>query len=240
MVNTKGDIVNNALRRIKISGLTSKPSAEELHEGLEELEGMMQEFKSRNICTSYAYEGTPEANTNSNLKPDFLTAIQSNLAVRLAMYYGKEVPVYLAGLARGSLSSMSAVTSKTNQILPPSRMPKGSGNTFRGQTWNRYYRCKPNAPIDCDTVELALKDTYDYTISWDNWLSDGASVTAYTIDVSAGLTLVSSQLQGNEVYFKVTGLTVGTQTVKIQITSSDAGRVDNRVVYFDVVESKTA
>ena len=89
---TKVEHILAAYSSIRISGLTSKPSPGEIKTGLSELENMMNEFQSRNICSTYIFEDTPEPNTDSGIANEFNNATQKCLAVRLSPYFGKEAP----------------------------------------------------------------------------------------------------------------------------------------------------
>ena len=146
MSKTKIEHVNRAFQWLVISGITSKPSPEETEIALSILEDMMNEFKSRNICSSYVFEETPNPNTDSEIDDSRNNAVGSCLALRLANLYGKEAPHTLQKQATQSLSSWSASVSKTNMIQPPRNQPKGSGNTFRFSNWARFYRAGNPAP----------------------------------------------------------------------------------------------
>ena len=65
MPNTglKGDIINEAYALIRISGITSQPTPEELEKALDRLESMAEEFFGRNINVNYAFEDEPDPNT---------------------------------------------------------------------------------------------------------------------------------------------------------------------------------
>jgi len=73
---TKIEHVLRAYSALRISGLTSKPTADNRATGLAELEDMMNEFRSRNICSTYIFEDEPEANTDSGISlPNCATII---------------------------------------------------------------------------------------------------------------------------------------------------------------------
>ncbi|HIB77426.1 MAG TPA: hypothetical protein EYO58_07375 [Flavobacteriales bacterium] len=144
---TKGEHVIRAYAALRISGLTVNASNEDVITGLAELEDMMNEFRSRNICSSYVFEDDVDPNTDSEIASEFNNATQKCLALRLAPYFGKEASVSLQKQANQGLSNWSARSGKTNMINPSNRQPRGSGNTFRFPNWVRFYRFENDAPI---------------------------------------------------------------------------------------------
>lgn len=237
---TKGYILNGAFAFLRISGIVSESSSEDIAICLPMLDNKLAEmeevFNIGYIQPSEA--GTSDKNDNSGLAAKFIGPIQKIFAVEMCSIFGKTITPELYKIADQGLRTIEHICVCVGPSQMPDTLPRGKAN--ESYTFNRYYGVEDHSPEICSSEELALADTYDYTISWDDWLQTGASVTGYTIDVSAGLTLVSSQLQENDVYFKVTGAYTGTQTVKIKVTSSDEGRVDNRIVYFNVKANKTA
>ena len=241
---TKGEIVTRALKKIRIIGMGIEADAEDLVDSVQELDLMFGAWRNKGVFIPYSDSPTyasPNPNQLSGLDDGDVQAVVLNLAVNLLDFYGKTPTQTLKQQANLAYSSLFSVILPTRDGNP--YLPTGSGSSYIYSycyDYGRFFSTEQSPPTSEDTQLIAIGDTYDYTVSWDDWLQTGASVTAYTIDVSAGLTLVSSQLQENDVYFKVTGAYKGTQTVKIKITSSDEGRVDNRIVYFNVIANKTA
>jgi hypothetical protein len=233
MSKTKGQHVDSAYQRLRISGLTVKALSEEIEIALEVLEDMMSEFKSRNICSSYAFESSPNPNTDSRIDPAYNNATSACLAVRLCSYFGKEVPMTLQSQATQALSNWSATTSRTNQINPTNRQPRGSGQNFRFTNWVRYYRFENNAPISCSTLELKVDEINNFGIDFNGYLNTSETISSYTTEPSAGIELISSSESGGVVTLQVKGKTGGFETVKITITTS-SGRVNPKVVNFNI------
>lgn len=239
---TKGEIATQALKKIRISGLTSTPSPEDLIDSIQELDLLVGLW--RNSGLNIPFSDTPEfnnpsANQISGVTDNNTQAVILNLAVNLCDFYGKQPSITLKQQAQMAYSSLFSIVMPSRDGNP--YLPTGNGlrNPYTYSfAYNQFFEHDESAPSNSNTQQLAISDAYDYTISWDDWLSEGATVTDYTITASDGLSLDAHQLQVNDVYFKVTGKSAGPQAVDIQITSSKQGRVDNRTIYFNVVERK--
>ena len=235
MSKTKGQHVDQAFKRIRISGLTVKALPEEIETGLIVEEDMMHEFKSRNICSSYVFEDDPDANTDSGVDPAYNNAMSSNIAIRIIDYFGKEIPQSLMRQAPQSLSNWSARSGKTNMISPPRRQPKGSGNTFRFQNWSRYYRFQDDAPISCDTLEIKVNEIDSFGIGFNGYLLSGETISSFTLTPSNGVSILSSTISADSesILLECKGVCAGNAPVVITITTSLA-RVNPETVYFNV------
>lgn len=239
MSKTKIELVNGAYNKLRISGLTSSPEPEEVQDGLDMLEAMMAEFKSRNICSSYVAEEDPTPTLNSRLEKKYENACEWNLAVRLAPLFGKEPSMQMMNQARQSLSNWSARSAKVNMINPPNRMPRGNGNTFRFPNWVRFYRVEDNAPISCDTIQMIKEQRDSYASDFNEYVRNGESVSSYEIDSSNGITINSSSLSDNIVSFDITADKAGYQTVSIKVTTT-LGRVNPTTVNINVENQENA
>lgn len=233
MSKTKIEHVNRAFQWLVISGITSKPSAEETEIALSILEDMMNEFKSRNICSSYVFEETPNPNTDSEIDDSRNNAVGSCLALRLANLYGKEAPHTLQKQATQSLSAWSASVSKTNMIQPPRNQPKGSGNTFRFSNWARFYRAGNAAPISCTTFSLKVDEVDFFGVDFTPYLLDGATISSFTVDSTNGIEVIQSVQNVNIINLECKGVESGYQTVTITVTTS-TGRINPEVINFDI------
>lgn len=234
MATLKIDHVRKAYEQLVISGITTEVSPEEAVIGLERLEDMMAEFHARNICSNWLYEDTPNPNTDPELEREYNTAVETNLAVRLCAIYGKNPMQTLVMMARQSLSNWSALSSKTNEILPPRRQPRGSGNTFRYENWIRFFRFENNAPISCDTFEIKENQEDFFLVDFDNFLIGSNTITEFTIDSTPGIDVLESTQVGNTINLKCRGVVAGYNTVTITVTTS-SGRINPQLVNFSVI-----
>lgn len=233
---TKGDIVRKAFSWLKISGLTSNPQPNEIEDALDVLEGMAYELDSRNICTSFAFEDTPDPNTESGIDNAFWLAAAFSLGFRLAPDYGKVLTREQIAQVNSSMSNWSARSSKTNPIRHPRRQPRGSGNTFRGPNWHRYYKDAQDAPISCDTEQITRGSINDYTYSIVDYLQDGESVTSYAITVTSGLTVISESFSSPVFSYQLQASTNAQSFQQVQIeVNTDTGRKQTFTVNFEAI-----
>ncbi len=232
---TKGEHVIRAYSALRISGITVKASPSEIETGLSELEDMMSEFRSRNICSSYVFEDDVDPNTNSEIASEFNNATQKCLAVRLAPYFGKEVTVSLQRQANQSLSNWSARSGKVNMIQPPNRQARGSGNTFRFPNWVRFYRFDGNAPIECDTFSLKVDATDFFTVDFSGYLLDGATIVSFTVESTNGIDLLNIVQDVDKFNLECKGVFAGYQTITLTITTS-TGRVNPQIINFNITQ----
>lgn len=238
MSKLKIEHVNQAYQRIRISGLTVEAFPEETEIALVVQEDMMNEFRSRNICSSYVFEEIPDPNTDSGVDSAYNNAMSANLAIRLLDYFGKRVPETLMRQATQALSNWSARSGKTNMISAPRRQPKGSGNTFRFQNWLRYYRFEDDAPISCNTMELKVGETDSFSVSFAPYLLDSETIVSFTLDASKGVTIVSSAIStdSESIILECKGECAGNNPVVITITTSTP-RINPETVYFNVTNT---
>ena len=70
----KSDIINKAYDDLRISGLTTNATPDEIQTALIELESMAGEFRVRNMDANYNFEDIPDPSANSNIPRSFLNA----------------------------------------------------------------------------------------------------------------------------------------------------------------------
>ena len=230
---TKVEHVLRAYGALRISGLTTTPNPKEIELGLNELEDMMSEFKTRNICSSYFFEDEPEPNTDSEIDPAYNNATQKCLAIRLSPYFGIEPLMTLQRQATQALSNWSARSGKVNMINPPSRQPRGSGNTFRFPVWIRFYRFEDGAPISCSTFELKVDEINFFSVDFNGYLLDGATITSFELDVSNGIEVITSTEADGLISLECKGIQAGNNPITITVTTS-TGRINPEKVYFNI------
>lgn len=236
MSKSKIETVNKAFQILRISGLTVKAVPEENDIALDELEGMMNEFQARNICSSYNFEDEPLPNSDGNIELAYQKAVEYNLAVRLSTYFGREPTQSMMRTAVASLSTWSSSSAKDriSQIRYPNRQPTGSGQSFRVNNWRRYYRQESPAPNECATNSLKVDEINNFEYDFSQYLND-ETIASYTTKVDSGLNLLSNAVQGSKVVMSVKGVKVGAQSILITITTS-TGRVNPETVWFQVSE----
>lgn len=236
MSKTKNEHVLDAFDYLRISGLTTKPSPGEITTGLSRLEDMMSQFKSRNICSSYTFEDSPDPSTDSGIDPAHNEATATCLALRLAPSFGISINQEIRMLANSGLSNWSARSGKVNMIEPPRRQPRGSGNTFRFSNWTRYYRQGNNAPVSCSTFKLKVGEVDFFTVGFAGYLLEGETILSYTIESTNGVSVLSDAQDEDSITLECEGEAYGYQTVTVTITTS-TGRVNPELINFNISDS---
>lgn len=232
---TKGEIVDRAFSWLKVSGLTSKPSPNEISKALDVLEGYCYELDSRNICTNFTYEDYPDPATESGIDNAFWLAAAYGLGVRLAPEVGKPVTQDQMKACAASTSNWAARTSVSRQVQAPRRQPRGSGNTFRNLSFNRYYKPQAEAPISCDTIQIMRGSIESYTFSIEDYLGDTQTLSSYTIDVTDGLTILSESMASPVWSYQVECKASAVDYQAIQLTvTTDLGNKKVFTINFNV------
>lgn len=244
MASTKADLINGAFSWMRINGLTVGPDAFSLSTGLSRLESMMYLFCSRNICTSYNFTENPNLSDYTNVPPQYTLFIEVQLAVFLCADFGKEIPVALAAMASGAMSTASGLSAieRLQEVNYPNRMPMGSGNNLRAWRYNTFYNQYQNAPISCTTHNMYIGDINNYQESYVEYLDNAETIASYVITADPGLLLLSDSDNGTVISYQVQAVSQqqsgNWQQVKIIVTTS-AGRINTRLINFNVIQSQT-
>ena len=240
-MTTKVDIINGAYSQLRISGITKLPGKEELELALDRLESMAAEFRGRNICTGYNFEDAPDPNSVHNIERKHWYAYETNLAARLLADFGKEPTAALIAAQQSSFSFLSSDTALLRQTQYPARQARGSGNSLRYNRWQRFFRPQAEAPLSCATNKMVIDNIDNFVEHFDAYLDDGETISSYTIESDAGLTIVSDSNTNEDVNYQIQA--VGTSgeefdslyQVKIVVTTSDS-RVETRLINFELTE----
>jgi len=238
----KVDIILGAYSQLRISGITRSPTPEDLETALCRLENMAAEFETTSDAPGYNFEDVPDPNSPSNIMRGFRHCYETNLAVRLIPDFNKAVPQSLMAQASQSLSNMVGrlAAERARGTTYPDRMPVGSGNTYRWSRWARFYRDAGDVPLSNTSDSMFVGDVRDYTENYDSYLNDGEVISSYSIVTDDGLTLSSDSNTDTDVSYRLTGgpLTSSLSEAVSQVTiivTTDAGRVDTRIRYIQVL-----
>lgn len=238
----KSETINDAFSQLRISGLTVIASPANNATALRRLESMADELEGRNMCMGYNFEEVPDPNSQMGVARKFEYMFSTNLALRLAVDFGKAIPQSLSALASSSMSSASSAVAAKNirQVQPSRRSPIGSGN-HRNTRYRRFHHPDPLPPNQCATNELFIDNTQDYVEDFDVYLGE-ETISSYVITADSGLTIVSDSNTDTAVSYRITAADNSTQgiwqQVKIVITTS-SGRVETRLIDFEISDSVT-
>lgn len=231
--------ISEAYSKLRISGLTVLPSAEDLELALTRLENIMSELEgTRNICLNYNFEDAPDPNSVTNIPRWSKEGISSLLATRLIPDFNKMVPPQLSAQAASSISSISGrvMRDKLRQVQYPDRQPIGSGN-YRYPRWARFYRHEILPPNNCSTNPIKVGETKNYTISFCQEMEKNESIIDFSTDVSDGLTIDNEVVIGLDIDYTITAVSTATDGVwqRVRFTvNTDEGRTLMKDVNFEV------
>ena len=127
MAKTKGEVVRTALAHLGLVDYEFDIIPEELAAGVDFLNTMMSFWSSKNLKVPYNFEG--ETEDDSGLPATAIEAVVTNLAIRLAPTYGKQVPLDVRTTAKQGLNTLYSESAKPiEQQL--STVPSGAGHKF--------------------------------------------------------------------------------------------------------------
>lgn len=241
-MTTKGEIINGAYSRLRISGLTAQPSPEDVSLALDQLEDTVRELESRNICLGYNFTEFPDPADEATIPSFAVGPLKDVLADRMAPYFGKIFDARVAIRAVGILTSATAVT---NKVEYPDRMPIGSGNR-RLDRYRRYYQPQGQPPISCSTENSTRESTLDFTYDITKFLTlpDGTieTVDTYTLEPdTSNLTVVSSSFTDTVLSYRITVSESAREYEFLNLkVTTDGGRIQNFRLDFSISDSKVA
>ncbi len=124
MAKTKAEVVRTALTYIGIADYEFDITPEELATGKDFLDTMMALWSSKNLKVPYNFAGDTE--DDSGLPDTALEAVATNLALRLAPTFGKQVPMEVRSTAKQGLNALYSDSAKPLSMQFPN-LPRGAG-----------------------------------------------------------------------------------------------------------------
>lgn len=230
---TKGDIINEAYSQMRISGLTIDPSPSDIALAVNRLEIFAQELATRSMDGGYRFSEYPDVNDEAGIKPAYIQAYSSNLAIRLIPDFNKQVPASLISTAQVSASVLASDTARIRETPYPSRMPIGSGNTSRMIKWGRYYPSSADVPDNAKLMRVG--EINNYIINFSDYLDPPEFIESFTINSTDELVISNQSIDGEVIKFTAMAkkTTYDESYVTAEITTSD-GRVNKRTLPFFV------
>ena len=237
-LRTKGDLITEAFRKMKISGITAPPDAEDTQLMVERLEGMLYEFQERGLCLEYNFTMDPDPADFHGMEYYAFQPISSILAYRSVQDFGMDAPLTLVAQARAGNNLLSARVgnNKLRQVVYPSRHPRGSGNTQRYIRWRTYYPETDLLPLDCSRLKIRAGGSEDFTEDFSNEFNAGETIMFLGVEFTSGLTYVElSRTTTTVTYRASTAITTTREREAIRWTvTTSSNRVILRDVFIDV------
>ena len=238
MYETKGDIINQAYSKLRISGKTKIPDASDIELAIGELELIANEIESRNLCTGFNFEEEPDPASKHGLDRKYVAHYAAILAARLMPDFGKgsapdPLMIQRASVAWSTIASLSMVVKTASY---PSRMPIGSGNRRCYFEYSDFYVPEATPPTSSESKYMAVGEIDDFTENFDSYLGDGEDVASYTITADTGLTIVSDSLATPVVSYRIQADSAVTLATVVIVITTSTGRIKSRTINFSVAE----
>lgn len=130
MSYTKGAFVTAALSELGIADYEFDITPEEVSSGVRRLDAMMAHWSDKGLTLSYNSGGGPDEDSGVPSIAD--EAVITNLAIRLAPSYGKQVSPQVMANAKGALNTLLGKSTQPRQ-QQYQQMPLGAGykSTFQ-------------------------------------------------------------------------------------------------------------
>lgn len=229
-MKTKIQLINAAFKELRISSLTSGPSAHDVESALEVLEDMMREICAKYPTFVFNFEEVPDPNTESGIPAWANNAIQLKLADAIGAEYNKKPDMMRLAAA---WSSFCAKLSPTPTMANSVNMPSGRGNT----QW--LYNNSDRMPVEelahPESKLLGLGDSILLSEDFSDYLRPGETVLSVGITADAGLSMGASTLTGNTVSVEVTSTGIEGVNLKVSINiTGSISTIRKRNVYFTV------
>ena len=221
-MTTKLDLVNSALSKIAISGITAPATPDDYQTLLFRLEGLMYEMeRTRNICCDYNYTKNPDTGDPHGMDFALFEPISNILAIRVLQDYEIPPGPALSAAATAAISSLSAQTFRLQETQYPRRQARGSGNTLRYNRWQRFYRQPARVPVTCDTIRMTTREINDYEERFSDYLNPGETITAFSITPSPGLSVLNTRNDGFTIFYRLEALTPSQDSGVEQLSASE-------------------
>ena len=232
----KSDILEETYSLLRVSGLTVEPSPADLTLGLRRLESLAAEFAIRQVDLRYNSKEAPDLADSAGIGLDKLYSLSCVLALRLFPDFGKgkDPDPVLLSLARSGASYLYSSTAVVSEVAAPNRQPIGSGNAL-SSIHNPFYNNPIPVPNEVQTIKMYIDDIDDFVESYEAYLHNGETITAYTLETDTGLTVTAEAISASAETIEYTIKAVGGDNdalrAKFVVTTSE-GRVVTRVRTF--------
>lgn len=233
-MKTKIDLINAAFSELRISGITSGPTSDDIELALDALEDMMRPLCDKYPTLGYNFEETPDPNALSGLQVIFNNAIQLKLGDTIGFRYGKSVDQKRLS---GALAHMSGKLAKPPAYQQSSRMPAGRGNS----EWNTFSDFMPPYELAAPSSEImGLTDSRFVSVDLGDVFAPGEVLASAVVTCDPQLAISGTATSGNTATFTVTARGTAGVNFRVMIAiTGDATTVADRVLYVTVADELT-
>jgi len=225
-MTTKGELVNSAYEELRISGLTTNPTPEDVTLAIKLMDRMVAQWRNKTLCLGY--EDTVDSvnpSQNSGLATQEEDAVIQNLAVRLSPAFGKQPQQETKASAKEAYDNLFS-TELTYRESDP-YLPQGAGHYAYYSmffVYDQFQQYEENAPSNCDTADLIIDQTDYFSVDFTTYLNqvEGQVIDSITVEGGDGVEVLESSNDDYNVQVKVQGKIEGFARVKILIVTSGA------------------
>jgi len=140
---TKRQYVEAAYTEIGLADYVFNLQPQELESSLRRLDTMMADWYERGILLGYPLPMTPgesDLDTPTAVPDRANEAIVTNLAIKIAPSYGKQVSQGTLVAAREALNTLLVRAARPGTMQYPTQTPAGAGNKYWGMFWGPFLR----------------------------------------------------------------------------------------------------
>jgi len=144
---SKRQFVTAAFDEIGLASYVFDLQPEQLQSALNRLDAMMAEWNAKGIRLGYPIPGSPQfsdLDEPSEVPDSANEAIYTNLAIKIAPSYGKQVMPDTKVTAKESYNTLLSRATMPNEMQLPGTMPSGAGN----KPWRNYDNPFLQRPVD--------------------------------------------------------------------------------------------
>ncbi len=148
MSYTKRQLIEAAFEEIGLAAYTFDLTPEQMQSAMRRMDSMVATWNSKGIRIAYPLPRNPDESSldeETSIPDRAVEAIVSNLALRLAPSYGKQVAVEVKTSARQAYEILLARAAMPSEMQFPSTMPAGAGN--RPYVTDDPFMPEPQSPV---------------------------------------------------------------------------------------------
>lgn len=127
---TKKQFIEQAFDDIGLAGYVFDLQPEQLQSALRKLDTMMATWNAQGIRLAYPLPSSPQdsdINQETDVPDSAYEAIYSNLAIRIASSFGKQVPIEVKATAKQAYNVLLQRATQPIEMQLPRTMPAGAG-----------------------------------------------------------------------------------------------------------------
>lgn len=128
---TKRQFVEGAHNEIGLSSYVFDMPTEQLQLSMQRLDAMMAEWNAKGIRLGYPMPSSPEnsdLDTETDVPDSAWEAIITNLAIRVAPSFGKQVMMETKATAKRAYNTLLSLATVPPEMQFPNTLPAGAGN----------------------------------------------------------------------------------------------------------------